>query len=173
MIIDKEPHKSLFTKVQIKTSKHLFDFYKNKKEMKDNSWWVFRGQRSAKWSLTTAIERLAVKEWKYDYEDLLKIEAGLIRSFQRRFHNYSNYIPEKDDSIEWLSIMQHHGTATRLLDCTYSFYAALFFALENAIPNNKSMSAVWAFDSEWLVSKIIPKLDKKEKKHMLFLPSKK
>jgi hypothetical protein len=163
MIIDKEPYKSLFTKVPIKTSKGLFAFYKKNKEMNRKSWWVFRGQRDAKWPLTTAIERLAVKEWKNEYKDLLEIEAGLIRSFQRRFHNYSNYIPEKDDCIEWLSIMQHHGTATRLLDCTYSFYAALFFALENATPSQKSMSAIWAFDSEWLVNQILPQLNEKEK----------
>ena len=29
--------------------------------------------------------------------------------------------------------MQHYGTATRFLDCTYSFYVALFFAIESAI----------------------------------------
>jgi len=164
MIINKEPYKTLFTAVPIKTSKELFAFYNKNNKMKSKSWWVFRGQQDAKWPLTTAIERLAVKEWKHKYKDLLEIEAGLIRSFHRRFHNYSDYIPEKDDFIEWLSIMQHHGTATRLLDCTYSFYAAIFFALENATPNKKTMSAIWAFDSEWLVNQILPKLDKDEKK---------
>src|SRR5438093_2893211 len=35
-------------------------------------------------------------------------------------------------TLEWLALMQHYGAPTRLLDFTYSFWIALFFAFEEA-----------------------------------------
>jgi hypothetical protein len=43
--------------------------------------------------------------------------------------------------------MQHHGTPTRLLDCTRSPYIALFFALERQ-RDQSAQAAVWAIDVE-------------------------
>jgi hypothetical protein len=48
--------------------------------------------------------------------------------------------PDFEDRLEWLALLQHHGSPTRLLDFTHSFYAAVFFALDNAV----SDAAVWA-----------------------------
>jgi len=167
--IDNELYKSLFTiEKGVTTWDHIISFYNQKKD----NWyrWIFRGQRDSDWHLTTAIERLAVEIWNLAYDKLPIIEDGLIRAFKRQFHNYSQYRPDENDKIEWLSIMQHYGTATRLLDSTYSFYAALFFALEKAIPNPDKMSAVWAFDSKWLYDRILKKLDDKEKEENDFSP---
>jgi hypothetical protein len=50
--------------------------------------------------------------------------------------------------MEWLALMRHYGAPTRLLDWTYSFFAALFFAVEET----KAESAVWALDTEWIAS---------------------
>lgn len=46
------------------------------------------------------------------------------------------------DELEWLSLMQHHGAPTRLLDFTWSPYVAAFFALERATED----AAVWALN---------------------------
>src|SRR5436309_276549 len=35
-------------------------------------------------------------------------------------------------ALEWLALMQHYGAPTRLLDFSYSFWIALFFAFEAA-----------------------------------------
>jgi hypothetical protein len=46
--------------------------------------------------------------------------------------------------MEWLAVMRHYGGPTRLLDWTYSFWIALYFALEKADHNNTC--ALWALD---------------------------
>lgn len=161
-----EPYKSLFPSIEIKDWSHMIEFYTHK--IKDWDQWVFRGQKDSEWPLTTAIERHAVERWELTYDELPAFEFGLIRVFKRHFHNYSQYRPKDEDNIEWLSIMQHHGTVTRLLDCTYSFYAALFFALQETRPNPDKMSAVWAFDSKWLYDKFFDKLPDNEKKEHNF-----
>jgi hypothetical protein len=74
----------------------------------------------------------------------------LIREFMRAYHHYANHLPDDRASIEWLSIMQHHGAPTRLLDFTYSIYVAAYFAVEAA--GNNSESAVWAIDASWALN---------------------
>jgi len=91
--------------------------------------WVFRGTHCP--DLQTSLER-AAGEFGLPPEKLRTVELGLVRQFARHFHHYSQQIPEADNYLEWFSIMRHYGAPTRLLDFTYSFYVALFFALENA-----------------------------------------
>jgi hypothetical protein len=52
--------------------------------------------------------------------------------------------------MEWLALMRHYGAPTRLLDWTYSFYVALFFAVEEA----ETESAVWALNIKWIERRI-------------------
>lgn len=60
------------------------------------------------------------------------IEHKIVRDFQRRAHHHADHLPKPGDQMEWLALMQHHGAPTRLLDWTYSFFVALFFAIERA-----------------------------------------
>jgi hypothetical protein len=55
-------------------------------------------------------------------------------------HHYLQYSPKDSDKIEWLSILQHHGGITRLLDFTRSFYVAVYFALESSVTTD---ACVW------------------------------
>jgi hypothetical protein len=61
---------------------------------------------------------------------------------RRRAHNIIDKPPDYDELLEWLSIIQHYGGPTRLLDFTKSFYVGLFFACEGATED----SAVWMID---------------------------
>jgi hypothetical protein len=166
---DTEPYNKLFRCVEIGDWNHLITFYNCKKR----NWngWIFRGPRNSEWSLRTTIERLAIETWRHSYDQLSMIEDGLTRTFKRQYHNFSHYAPDNDDKIEWLSIMQHYGTVTRLLDCTYSFYAAVFFALEKTAPtdNPNTMSAVWAFDAQWIYEGCRERLSDDEKKEYGFI----
>jgi hypothetical protein len=68
-------------------------------------------------------------------------ESAILREFQRRAHHFVDP-PGFQDRLEWLALLQHYGSPTRLLDFTHSFYAAVFFALDNAV----SDAAVWAIN---------------------------
>src|ERR1700687_3574863 len=50
---------------------------------------------------------------------------------------------------------EHHGAPTRLLDFTYSVYAAAYFALENAFEKD---CAVWAVNGRWALKVSITRM---------------
>jgi hypothetical protein len=51
---------------------------------------------------------------------------------------------------------EHYGAPTRLLDWTYSFYVAVYFAIESVNPGE--CCAVWAVDNKWLKEEAMKKL---------------
>jgi hypothetical protein len=110
--------------------------------------WLFRGESSTNWQPKTSLERCC---------DRLEIKASLrramedriIREFRRAYHQFARHVPHRRAIYEWLSIMQHHGAPTRLLDFTYSVYVAAYFAVEEA----KKDSVVWAIDGPWALQR--------------------
>lgn len=111
--------------------------------------WLFRGHRSVGWSLSTSFER-ALDSFDLPRSSWSRLEAGLLRAFQRRAHHYLRDVPEKNKWLEWFALMRHHGAPTRLLDWTYSYYVAAFFALEHAVQS----CAVWGLDVAWVGERI-------------------
>lgn len=110
----------------------------------NRSGWIFRGHVKAEWLPESSLERLCDRI-KVPSEKIPIIERIIVAEFKRRYHQYANDVPEIGDNLEWLSIMQHHGAPTRLLDFTYSMFIALYFALERANDD----AAVWAVNAEW------------------------
>ena len=106
--------------------------------------WIYRGQRSSEWGLRTSLERCCARQ-KMELRECIQIESNLRREFGRAYHRYGKHIPKTSAPIEWLSLMQHYGTPTRLLDFTYSIYVAAYFALECA----EKACAVWAANGFW------------------------
>ncbi len=117
--------------------------------------WVFRGQGKAIWGLRTTFQRNIVDRYGPDSADIAAIEATMIREFQRHAPIYigRHLMPELDDHLEWMSLMQHYGAPTRLLDFTYSFYAAVYFAvsqLEMSSTSPDGEMAIWVMNMGWL-----------------------
>ena len=107
--------------------------------------WVFRGMRDAEYEMKTTFQRCR-EYYRIPDEHLYSFEGGLVRKFKRHYHHYSPDSPAPGDYLEWLSIMRHHGAPTRLLDWTYSFFVALFFALEDS----RTPAAIWVWVPETL-----------------------
>ncbi|MBP6940504.1 MAG: FRG domain-containing protein [Syntrophorhabdaceae bacterium] len=96
-------------------------------DLKDG--WIFRGTIDD-WGLKTTLERYC-KASGIKQEDQAGVEYELIREIQRKAYLISDIsIPPDPDMLWWVSLMQHHGAPTRLLDWTYSPYIAAYFAFE-------------------------------------------
>lgn len=110
------------------------------------SGWIFRGQEDCSWNLETSIERCFRRIGSGI--DRRKYESDCLQEFQRHAKSHLKNVspPQAKETLEWLSLMQHYGAPTRLLDFTNSFLIALFFAYENAIGN----CAVWAIQKNTL-----------------------
>lgn len=131
-----------FTEINLKSWNEIHDYQRRD--------WIYRGQKSAAWPLRSSFERLCDR-WKIAPSRRLKTESHLRREFARTYHLYGQHIPKRHAQIEWMSLMQHHGTPTRLLDFTYSIYIAAYFALEDA----EDKCAVWAVDGVWVINQSV------------------
>ena len=99
----------------------------------------FRGHRSARWDLLPTGVR------GYDRAD----ENNLANRFRSRAGTRYPGCPDYEDHARWLSLMQHYGLPTRLLDWTRSPLVALFFAVEHAIhrtPDDSEDAAIWVLE---------------------------
>jgi len=97
---------------------------------------LFRGQ-SQDWPLLPKIARIRLRL------DLLRAEQSLLSEFKLQAPPLADLLPQTD--WEWLSLAQHYGMATRLLDWTSNPLAALWFATEKPAEESKP-AVVWAFD---------------------------
>lgn len=78
--------------------------------------------------------------------DRWKIERNLIRSFRRKIPLYLNRNP--DNLLEAMALLRHFGGPARMLDWVYSFFVAIYFAVNRADANNQIV--VWALNNDWL-----------------------
>jgi len=107
--------------------------------------WLYRGHREADWELKSSFERCCQRH-NIEPGKRRELERRLFREFRRTYTLYAKHTPLSNSIIEWLSLMQHYGAPTRLLDFTYSIYVAAYFATEEA----DGESAVWALDAKWV-----------------------
>ena len=107
--------------------------------------WVFRGLSSS-YELKTTLER-ALGKWGIGLENAPEIERKLIREF-RRGYSGDRWNLVMDDTLYCLSVMQHHGAPTRLLDWTYSPYVAAKFAYDSTQANDRAVA--WCLNTEWI-----------------------
>ncbi len=117
---------------------------------------IFRGVSSSQFPLETSFDiayrqnvenSATIPKWKY--------EAVMLLNFKRIAHQYidSPNLPRQNDNLEWLGLLRHYGAPSRLLDFTYSFYNAVYFAIAKIDKNKKNDSAVvWAIDLDWLAA---------------------
>lgn len=84
------------------------------------STFAYRGLADSRFTLTNSLTRLGTP-----YPTM---ERNLIKQFKK--YSHPNVV-DRDTEWHWLSVAQHHGLPTRLLDWTYSPFVALHFATSN------------------------------------------
>lgn len=109
---------------------------------------AFRGQSDANWGLQSTLERFVPKQ-----EDRRIFENRSLETFKSKFRLYSRDLDIPEGRLSWLSLMQHYGVPTRLLDFTTSPYVALYFAIENLTPVDDGSIAIYAINYSELVQK--------------------
>jgi hypothetical protein len=105
----------------------------------------FRGSRKATWDVSPSIWRTYESGRKYSRDD----ERNFTNRFRARASARYSSLPGYDDSANWLSLMQHYGLPTRLLDWTRSPLIALYFALEDYIYAGSTKpedAAIWVLE---------------------------
>lgn len=94
--------------------------------------YAFRGLSDANYRLETTLIRLG------------GIYAQLEKHLLRNFKKYAHRDVVQGDSVwHWLSVAQHYGLPTRLLDWTYSPFVAMHFATAN-IEKFHMDGTIWA-----------------------------
>jgi hypothetical protein len=108
--------------------------------------WIFKGHKCTSWHLSTTLERTLRDRFNIDLSEAWKWERRLSREFMRKAQGLISNPPRATDYMEWLALMQHYGAPTRLLDWTYSFWAAVLFAIQDTEIGEDDSCAVWALD---------------------------
>jgi hypothetical protein len=120
---------------------------------------LYRGQADASWRLQSSLERI-VGEWTV--EKAQRFEEFSLKQFCSKFHLYDRENGTPDSKLAWLSVMQHHGVPTRLLDFTESPYVALYFALEAYSPQPERDLALYALDYSAILDQSINYIQSKD-----------
>ncbi len=127
--------------------------------------YIFRGHSNSNWKLESSLERIVNNGSDKDrYE---KAENYTLDIFKSKYHLYDQNGKTPKTKLQWLSIMQHYGVPTRLLDFTESPYVALYFALENYIPSSNQNFSLYAIDYRELMNKSIDIINSLKKSKIL------
>lgn len=116
---------------------------------------IFRGHRDSNYALTTSLKRLFDKG--SPGPDRALYEFNMFMNFKYKSYPMLKYAP--NDDWEFLTLMQHHGAATRLMDWTNFPLVATYFAIfqnDNSFlffrKNNFEEACVWALNINQFVA---------------------
>ena len=116
--------------------------------------WAFRGQSGEYGSLKPSFQRIFGQKHLLATAEM--IEGDLIKTFRKHYETLSGRTFDMPDpsmisenfDLRCLSVMQHYGVPTRLLDWTSNFWTAVYFACASDPTKNAEL---WFYDRELFV----------------------
>lgn len=121
------------------TRENLFEYAEQQYRM-----W-FRGQSDYSWGLVPSVQRKDGMGKNY--------EQYISTNFMIHTMRLNPNAPQRYDRASWLTLMQHYGLPTRLLDWSESPLVALYFALSSD-EDAKTDAAVWVLNPMRLNKKV-------------------
>ncbi len=118
---------------EIRTIDGLLNFVESLQKKHGARLW-YRGEKNAYLPLIPSIQRS---------EKRMKAERFITNDFYVRSKQIMDNPPEKHNYSGWVSLMQHHGLPTRLLDWSQSLLIAVFFATETHRESHETDACVW------------------------------
>lgn len=103
-------------------------------EYRRDNLWLFRGHSDIDW-------KLVPKAGREPY--INSMDKNSFESWKRRA---KEYLPTANSDWDFLSIAQHHGLATRLLDWTFNPLIAAFFAVND---NRETDACIFAYRNRY------------------------
>jgi hypothetical protein len=77
-----------------------------------------------------------------------RYESWMLLEFKREAYHHLGEVPPREDFLEWLALGRHYGMPSRLVDFTYSFYVAAYFALAERSQGDDG--CIVALDNDYL-----------------------
>lgn len=87
---------------------------------KESNRWVFRGQADISWKLIPKVGRHGFN---------ISLDKSFFESWKRRAREFTD--TDYTNDWDWLTLAQHHGLPTRLLDWSVNPLVAAFFAIDD------------------------------------------
>jgi hypothetical protein len=103
---------------------------------------VWRGQRMYDWSLTTSLSRKLKTADPGHSQNWIDLENSAIGFFMDRVGGFADNTPDEHDLLACLSLMQHYGAPTRLIDWSLSPFVAIYFAYEQPSDDDAALYAL-------------------------------
>lgn len=123
--------------IHISSYEKFFLILQKRYLVEQRSAWVFRGHDSASYSLLPKVTRISHTSVTRE-----KFEKSIFNLFKRQAYPLLKQQPSND--WEWLTLAQHHGLPTRLLDWTYNPFVACYFAVESSADSDGAIFALRA-----------------------------
>jgi FRG domain len=144
------------------------DFYQILNRISDTQLFVFRGHANRTWPhLITSLHRTVGKVATPAEE--AKLEAEAITAFRRHGRSLLPHseLAYFDRILDGVTLMQHYGAPTRLLDWTLSPWVAAYFAVSEEASAEED-GVIWAFNQAKLVKCYFTELEANKPEYRKF-----
>lgn len=117
--------------------------------LKDERVLFYRGQSDSSWGLSSSLYRLIQKRFR-DKIKMSEVEK-VAKSVEKRLLEVarSNGLVRNLSALELMTVLQHHGAPTRLLDVTTDWKVALYFACESLWEVDGRLFLITVTPSAW------------------------